>query len=75
MTATFERDKDGKPRSPSAPVVCWNCEFEAPCANLYTRVWWGARTCGRGIPRETTRGRRSRRAGRNIEFGKRELGS
>ena len=36
VTATFDRDGDGKPRSPSAPVVCWNAEFEGRYGNLYT---------------------------------------
>ena len=36
VTATFDRDGDGKPRSPSAPVVCWNAKFEGRYGNLYT---------------------------------------
>jgi hypothetical protein len=36
VTATFDRDGDGKPRSPSAPVMCWNTKFEGRCVNLYT---------------------------------------
>ena len=36
VTATFDRDGDGKPRSPSAPVVCWNAIFEGRYGNLYT---------------------------------------
>ena len=36
VTATFDRNGDGKPRSPSAPVVCWNAEFVGRFANLYT---------------------------------------
>ena len=35
VTATFDRDGDGKPRSPSAPVVCWNAKFEGRYGNLY----------------------------------------
>ena len=36
VTATFDRDGDGKPCSPSAPVVCWNAEMEGRYGNLYT---------------------------------------
>ena len=36
VTATFDRDGDGKPRSPSAPVVCWNAVVEGRYGNLYT---------------------------------------
>ena len=36
VMATFDRDGDGKPRSPSAPVVCWNAVFEGRYGNLYT---------------------------------------
>ena len=36
VTATFDRDGDGKPCSPSAPVVCWNAKFEGRYGNLYT---------------------------------------
>ena len=47
VTATFDRDGDGKPRSPSAPVVCWNAKFEGRYGNLYTWIWGGcARGCG-----------------------------
>ena len=35
VTATFDRDGDGKPCSPSAPVVCWNAKFEGRYGNLY----------------------------------------
>eukprot|EP00966_Prymnesium_polylepis_P241964 5595631-Prymnesium_polylepis.1 len=36
VMATFDRDGDGKLRSPSAPVVCWNAEFQGRYGNLYT---------------------------------------
>jgi hypothetical protein len=36
VTATFDRDGDGKSCSPSAPVVCWNAEMEGRYGNLYT---------------------------------------
>ena len=36
VMATFDRDGDGKPRSPSAPVVCWNTKFEGRYGSLYT---------------------------------------
>ena len=36
VMATFDRDGDGKPRSPSAPVVSWNAKFEGRYGNLYT---------------------------------------
>ena len=36
VTATFDRDGDGKPCSPSAPVVCWDAKIEGRYGNLYT---------------------------------------
>ena len=36
VTATFDRDGDGKPCSPSAPVVCWTTEMGGRYGNLYT---------------------------------------
>ena len=36
VTATFDRDGDGKPCSPSAPVVCWTTVVEGRYGNLYT---------------------------------------
>ena len=36
VTATFDRDANGKPRLPSAPEVCWNAEMEGRFSNLYT---------------------------------------
>ena len=35
VMARFDRDGDGKPRSPSAPVVCRNAKFEGRYGNLY----------------------------------------
>ena len=36
VTATFDRDGDGKPCSPSAPEVCWTTVVEGRYGNLYT---------------------------------------
>ena len=36
VMATFDRDGDGKPCSPSAPVVCWTTEMWGRYGNLYT---------------------------------------
>jgi hypothetical protein len=36
VTATFDRGGDGKPCSPSAPVVCWTTVVEGRYGDLYT---------------------------------------
>ena len=36
VTATFDRGGDGRPCSPSAPVVCWTTVVEGRYGDLYT---------------------------------------